>query len=62
MWHDQATGHMILRLITWMPLKRKVDQSSETDNNKQKLYNLNLWQESIPKMHDSKDRVVAFTL
>ena len=62
MWHDQATGHMILRLITGMPLKRKVDQSSETDNNKQKLYNLNLWLESIPKMHDSKDRVVAFTL
>ena len=62
MWHDQATGHMILRLITWMLLKRKVDQSSETDHNKQKLYNLNLWLESIPKMHDSKDRVVAFTL
>ena len=62
MWHDQATGHIILRLITWMPLKGKVDQSSETDNNKQKLYNLNLWLESIPQMHDNKDRVVAFTL
>ena len=56
MWHDQATGHIILGLITWMPLKTKVDQSSETDNNKQNLYNLNLWLENIPKMHDSRDR------
>ena len=62
MWHDEPTGHIILRLITWMPLKSKEDQSSETDHNKQKLHNLNLWLESIPKMHDSKETVVAFTL
>ena len=30
--------------------------------NKQNLYNLNLRVKSITKMHDSKDRTVAFTL
>ena len=30
--------------------------------NKQNLYNLNLCVKSITKMHDSKDRAVAFTL
>ena len=30
--------------------------------NKQNMYNLNLWVKSVPNMHDSKDRTVAFTL
>ena len=30
--------------------------------NKQNMYNLNLWVKGITKMHDNKDRTVAFTL
>ena len=62
--------------ITWGPYKDKrrlgkrekefVRQLGEVygslKGNKQNMYNLNLWVKSITKMHDSKDRTVAFTL